>query len=77
MEPDQGEEVSMLPMFTTEYRGYEFTIDFTKHQNGITARLKVGDLPWRNDSDHSWPTYEEAKSAKTAEARKVIDGWVK
>lgn len=67
----------MLPMFTTEYRGYEFVIDFTQHGNGITTRLKVGDLPWRNDSDRSWQTYEQAKSDKIAEARKIIDGWVK
>ena len=69
--------MSMLPMFTTEYRGYEFTIDFTQHQDGMTTRLKVGDLPWRDDSDNSWQTYEQAKAEKIAEARKIIDGWVK
>lgn len=69
--------MSMLPMFTTDYRGYEFAIDFTQHQKGVTARLKVGDFPWRNDSDNLWDTYDQAKADKIAEARKIIDGLVK
>lgn len=65
--------MSRFPMFTTEYRGEEFAIDFNEHQNGVTICIQVADLPWRPSHDAVYAGHEEAKAAGIAQARAIID----
>lgn len=62
-----------LNMFMDDYRDHSFAVDFTQYPNGITIRYQIDDLPWRSDSDRSWPNYEEAKMAGIAKAKAIID----
>jgi len=60
-------------MFTNEYRGHHFAIDFTQHQNGITARMQIDLQPWHENHGDLWKSYDEAREASVSVARQIID----